>query len=221
MVYSRAHDHYVPVFYILLQSKSESTYYYALQSAICATDWRFEASTVTCDFEQSLIKAIKDQFPSATPVLCLFHWKQALKRKLKTDFKLPDDVVRKLIGKNGLLDMLTVIPIREIDEFGIPYIQSKMIEDEANYGAQLSSFWKYFRRTWITMYDPKDWNVHDVVSNNDEDFMINRTNNPLERYNRTMNNKFPVAHPSMVNFVTSIREESQNFVKSLEYIKKG
>ena len=37
-----------------------------------------------------------------------------------------------------------------------------------------------------------------------------RTNNGLERFNRELNNAFPVGHPSMVEFVTTIRQISQD-----------
>ena len=89
MVYSKAHEHYVPVFYILLQSKLEKAYYHAIQQAICASDWLFEASSVTCDFEHALINAIDSQFPKSTKVQCYFHWKQAIRRKLLTDYRIP------------------------------------------------------------------------------------------------------------------------------------
>jgi len=51
--------------------------------------------------------------------------------------------------------------------------------------------------------------------------MINRTNNALERYNREMNNAFPTAHPTMLEFVTVIRSEALRMVQLYEDIKRG
>jgi len=55
MMYSAAYDSYVPVFYALLESKTELVYYHALEQCIGASNWKLDASTVSCDFDQSLI----------------------------------------------------------------------------------------------------------------------------------------------------------------------
>ena len=52
----------------------------------------------------------------------------------------------------------------------------------------------------------------------EEDILINRTNNPLERYNRTLNEMLP-AHPTMAVFVEAIQGESRRFVDLLHDIK--
>ena len=46
------------------------------------------------------------------------------------------------------------------------------------------------------------WNIHDE----DEKYfdLENRTNNFLESYNRSMNNKFPTPHPYLLVFVQTI-----------------
>ena len=49
----------------------------------------------------------------------------------------------------------------------------------------------------------------------------NRTNNALERYNRTMNDKFPTPHPSAINFVNTIEKESRYQVQRLADIRNG
>lgn len=225
MVYSKHHDLYVPVYYILLQSKKEDSYFNAIEQAINASNWKLEALTVTCDFEMALINAIKDQFPEGKRVLCLFHWKQALRRKLRDDYKLPEEIVHLMTRSNGLLELLTVIPIEEIIQYGIPYIRSQMQIEEQSHKGLLDKFWTYFSDTWLKRYDPKDWNVHHLKQNqaefNSDDNLINRTNNPLERYNKTMNAAFGHnGHPSMIQFLTQIRSEACNYSKTLDCIRK-
>ena len=51
------------------------------------------------------------------------------------------------------------------------------------------------------------WNIHDE----DDKYLdlANRTNNALERYNRSMNDKFPTPHPTLLVFVQTIELESR------------
>jgi hypothetical protein len=217
MMHDKAYDMYIPVFYVVLPSKHESVYWHALQMCISATDWTMKASTYTCDFEKGLIKTMKAQFIDGIPVMCNFHFKQAIKRKLKSDFHVSDDVVKQLIGTNGVMNILTVIPINEIIKKGIPYCRSKINEDGQE--SKLHAFWKYFEKTWCNEYDPNLWNYSGIE--NPEDTLINKTNNALERFNRRLNDAFPTAHPSMSQFVEVIKEISVDYVEKLVQIKHG
>jgi hypothetical protein len=67
----------------------------------------------------------------------------------------------------------------------------------------------------LKKYSPTLWNVH----NNDN--IINRTNNPLERYNRRINKVFPVAHPNILSFLETIKKESNEYVSMFNLIKSG
>ena len=80
------------------------------------------------------------------------------------------------------------------------------------------SFWRYFKKTWIVEYYPKYWNISLYKDTND--LLRSRTNNPLERYNRTSNDMFPNAHSSMPRFVTTIKGESQRYEKMLKDIEE-
>lgn len=47
------------------------------------------------------------------------------------------------------------------------------------------TFWDdYFERQWMNNVPPSSWNIHDA-SDEVKDF-INRTNNPIETYNRRL-----------------------------------
>jgi hypothetical protein len=173
MTFSRAHCTYVPFFYVLLQSKKEDAYFYAIQSVISATSWKIDASTITYDFETSLMKAMKNQFRNAFEVGCFFHWKQALLKKL-IKLKLPDTVIHQLIGhEEGLLNLLTVVPIDEIRTKAVPYIEEKI-----NQPGLLDVFWSYFFNTWMKKYDPQSWNINHIPPGKEDDILINRTKLP-------------------------------------------
>jgi hypothetical protein len=67
------------------------------------------------------LKAAKSNFSEAKTILCLFHWKQAIRRKLLA-LKLDEDIISALIRNEGLLELLTYIPIEDIESkgFSIP-----------------------------------------------------------------------------------------------------
>jgi hypothetical protein len=208
---------YVPIFYVLLQSKKTYAYYHALQQCICASDWKLEATTFTSDFEQAIMSQLKQQFPEGVGIFCYFHFKQALGRKLK-EFGHPQWLITALIGAEGVMNMLTEIPIAEIEK-GIAYCRRET--DNIEYLPKLDAFWRYFRATWLVRYRPEDWNVEAHRNEDTLVTLINRTNNPLERFNRKMNNAFPNAHPSMNEFVTTIKRISCEYQYTLNRIDCG
>ena len=65
MIYHPISKLYLPVFFILLQSKKYETYFAAISAAINAADFNLEGRSVTCDFEEALIQAICEQFNDA------------------------------------------------------------------------------------------------------------------------------------------------------------
>mmetsp|Transcript_21556 Transcript_21556/g.27912 ORF Transcript_21556/g.27912 Transcript_21556/m.27912 type:complete len:98 (+) Transcript_21556:203-496(+) len=67
------------------------------------------------------------------------------------------------------------------------------------------------------------WNISNIPQSalNEPEHLINCTNNPLERYNRTLNEAFPTAHPNMMQFVQTIKAESHRILHELELIKHG
>lgn len=83
-------DMYVPVFYILLQSKHEWAYTEAFNEVKSALRTNGQSNlnpaNIHCDFEKGLMNALADQFPDARVVGCLFHFKQALLRKMRFAF---------------------------------------------------------------------------------------------------------------------------------------
>ena len=216
MTYDPSTSLYVPIFYVLLQSKLENTYFHALQLCISSADWKFDAKTVTCDFEQGLLNAVKANFPLSPIVGCVFHWKQALRRKM-LGYRIPKDIISSLMSSDGLINILTHCPIAEIETKAVPYIRENF--NEGDYTPSFDAFWKYFLDTWMKKYNPEQWNIN-AFSNSTDD-IINRTNNPLERFNRKLKNAFPVPHPSMAAFVNTIKDISVEYVSMLERVKRG
>jgi hypothetical protein len=180
MVFDSASNLYIPVFYVLTTSKTQWTYWTVLNEILISCEMQLDASFVHCDFEKAMINAIKEQLGKESEIAgCFFHFKQALLRKMK------ELGIDKNERKKGLevMNILTVIPHDEILSKGIPYC--KHVIGASN--TKWSSFWYYFERTWMRDYEPGLWSF---FGKNLQDIQ-NRTNNPLERYNRTLNNEFP------------------------------
>ena len=225
MTYSRAYQTYLPFMYILLQSKKSLTYWHALNQAIAASDFQLRTDSVTSDFEQALLDQVSRQFTSSQKegetflIFCYFHWKQCLRRKLK-ELHFSKEIVSKFMEKVGLL---TIISIDEIATKGISYVRSKMaetVEDKAHW----ESFWLYFRKTWLRKYNPRLWNVSYLITNEDRDrFLINRTNNPLERYNKRIAEQFREegcrGKPSMDRFISVLKNEASYYLQLIDDIK--
>ena len=221
MVYDIQTTVYVPVMYILMTGNSESMYWHALHWMIVCSGWRLEPFSVTCDFEKALHNAVTGQFKGTKLNGCLFHWKQAIRRKMIA-LKIDSDQIS-MAMTTFVLDVLTVIPPNEIRSKGIPYVKS--IIDEELISKDEKDKWEYFwERYFITCWMSSDsfiktWNIHcDDGSHLD---IQNKTKNTLERYNRSLNEKNSTPHPSPVEFVTTIEEKSRVQVKRLNDIRSG
>ena len=93
-------------------------------------------------------------FPEAHLMGCLFHFKQAARCKM-IDLGIPDHEVQ-IAMRFGVYNLLTVLPNRELDKKGIPFIQTMIMdllgehyksyetEDDAWEG-KWDTFWLYFR----------------------------------------------------------------------------
>jgi hypothetical protein len=217
MVYDPSTSMYVPVFYVLLQTKKEMAYWQAISQCIIASDFKLKAKTTTCDFERGLHNAVQEHFPDSPLVGCKFHWKQALRRKL-IDLRVPKDIISRLVDPDGLINILTVIPIEDIESKGIPYIRAHF--DEEGHTSKFDAFWKYFRSQWIHICDPNSYNINGILEGETpEGRMINTTKKTLERYNRKLNTAFPHPNPTMIHFVKAIRRISNEYVVTLLRIK--
>ena len=66
-------------------------------------------------------------------------------------------------------------------------------------------------------YNPQLWNLNSFAES--DDILINRTNNPPERYNRRLNELIS-AHPTMPIFVNAIKNDNWYYVQLLKDIQQ-
>ena len=220
MVFDNQTDAYVPVFYILLTSKKEKVYDKALQQMNDAVGDKINPSSVTCDYERGLHNSISRAFPKAIINGCLFHWKQAIRRKL-ADLKCDRWTIDRFTPADSI-ETLTLIPPNEIESKGIPFVRSAIETDDLpqEEHERLEQFWKYFKRYWMS--SPtfiNSWNTNHHSKEKADD--IKRTNNGLERYNKTLKAIFADETPSLLTFITTIEKESFAQVAKLDCIRNG
>ena len=92
-------------------------------------------------------------FSDAPFVGCEFYFKQALRRQLIGVHHIDESVVSELMGEDGHINILFVLPHDEIVSTGIPYVRSKTREE--GYFVQFTAFWNdYFVSTWMIRYGP-------------------------------------------------------------------
>ena len=116
MVFDNQTDVYVPVFYILLTSKTEKIYRHALHLMNETAGSKMNPTSVTCDYE----KGLRNTIMKAVINGCLFHWKQAIRRKL-VDLNCDKWTINHFIPADSI-ETLTLIPPNEIKSKGIPYV---------------------------------------------------------------------------------------------------
>ena len=94
-----------------------------------ASGWNLIPKNITCDFEKGLINTAGEQFKGCEINGCLFHWKQALRRKMMS-LNTSCEHISMVMTKN-VIDVLTVIPCDEIMRIIIQYIRS-ILDMECN-----------------------------------------------------------------------------------------
>ena len=218
MVFDEQTDAFVPVFYVLLTSKTLQIYRHALYWVKTMTQFKMRPTTISCDFEKALHNAIKIEFPTAIVSGCLFHWKQAIRRKI-IDLKFDEPVVDRFMNAISL-QTLTVIPPNEIVKYGIPYVRD-IVEHELSENdlKKNEQFWLYFFKYWMSSPSVVcSWNVdHHPL---EEKQNLCRTNNGLERYNRSLKEVFNNTTPSLIGFVENLEKETRNQIERINHIRK-
>ncbi|KAE9290913.1 hypothetical protein PR003_g25171 [Phytophthora rubi] len=217
--YDRATKGYYPCAFVLGTSKKYGVYFHAMRLVSTATDDSIDPEFVYCDFEAGMIRAVRDHFPSAAPIGCLFHFKQACRRKMKK-YRI-SEAECKIAMKRGILDMLTVIPQPKVEKQGVAWVRSKIAEKCALAGLVYSTtkweeFWGYFHRTWIVKFPPALWNVEPYTRD-----LVSRTNNPLERFNREMNAAFSGGHTNLPDFAAGVEKLARRYANLKADIELG
>lgn len=246
MAYVKRWNMFVPIWYVLMTNKDKESYSRALDGIVRSAKGNgqhqyLKAKTVMTDFEAAEISAVKEELKPTYTLGCCFHWKQCQSGKLK-QLGVHPEILWNLVGIYdsesgvGLLEMLTFINPAEIESKGIPYIQRTLTASGVTQGyeSEMEEYWIYFVKTWVHTFEPLTWNVYHLITDEhgnrkatfeglseEECQLFQRTNNCLERFNREMNEAFPVSHPNLFQFIETIKDKSNKYVDIIRRMEAG
>ena len=121
---------YIPVMWILMPGETTECYRQAFahfqgEAPDC------DPSYIGVDFGIAFFTNAGLFFPESHLVGCLFHFKQAARRKMG---KLGIDTIEIMIAmKRGVYDLLTILPKGELEERGVPFVQTMIMERIGTY----------------------------------------------------------------------------------------
>ncbi|GMF43887.1 unnamed protein product [Phytophthora fragariaefolia] len=200
MLYDPGTHVYVPAFFALMTSRTEDCYNRLLYCIEFDVGTKPNVNTVVSDFESALISAVGEHYPTARIIGCLFHLKQAWRRKLK-EYRF-SDAETSIAMERGSLAMFTVIDPVKVELQGIAWVKANIrkrckVQNIMYSQKKWRRFWKYFVCILIENFPSDIWNVYGMGRN-----IINRTNNPLERYHRELNARFLISYPALSTFAS-------------------
>ena len=124
MVFDASLKIYIPVAWILMTGKTEECYWQAF-NWLSSTAESIDPSYIGVDFERAFFSQAQLHFQNARPVGCLFHFKQAARKKMIHIGILKEEV--SFAMRSGVFDLITVIPL-ELMGKGIAFIHVMIID---------------------------------------------------------------------------------------------
>ena len=123
MIFDMGTKTYTPVAWVLMTGKTEECYWQAFNWLTSIAD--IVASYIGVDFERAFFTQVAIHFPEAKLIGCLFHFKQAVRRKM-IEMGIPENEV-KFAMRRGVVDLITVIAKDELHK-GIAFIRTMIID---------------------------------------------------------------------------------------------
>ncbi|POM73590.1 Hypothetical protein PHPALM_9546 [Phytophthora palmivora] len=126
MIYDPSSELYIPAVFTPITAMTNESYLKLLRCVEACVGCRLTPKEVVCEFEGALIGAIRDFFPDIRIIDCLFHFKQACRRKMKS-YRIPKEEAKLAMAPN-VVDVLTVIESSKIAVQGIAWVKKKIQE---------------------------------------------------------------------------------------------
>ena len=217
----------VSAVYALMERKSQQCYQELFQAILDYCDTvdlpAPSPSTVLCDFELAVIRALRAVLPPVAAIQgCFYHLTQATWRQIQElglSVRYQNDGDLKLFC--GKLDGLAFLPIADVPA-GMNYLLQNTPD-----GAE--GLVDYFSKTYVTgtfrhvqpahgqvgvnlqrmppRFPPELWNVHEATVNG-----APRTNNQCEGWNNRFFHLVGYKHPSIWTLIEAIQMENQKVV---------
>ncbi len=161
---------------------------------------RLEPATVCIDFEAAMIGAIQEEFHNTRIRGCLFHFSQALWRKvqelgLAVRYK-EDEAFNRLVRRAAALPL---VPVNLVDEVWL------MALNEVN-DVEADRFKDYVTSTWVdgnvARFPIELWTQYDNIEGL-------RTNNHIEGWHSKLNRAIGRQHPNIFVLIELLKDEQR------------
>ncbi|CAF3906972.1 unnamed protein product, partial [Rotaria sp. Silwood1] len=158
----------LPVAFCLLPNKRGKTYtelFDRLKDQACLMGTQFNPKCIITDYEPGLMPVVAQEFPVAIHSECMFHFNQAIHRKI-TDLGLANDYLHNETIRDQCRQLmaLSLMPVDEVER------QFQRLQTITS--STLSDLLLYFKNQWVHGVVPIHmWNFHDAD---------HRTNNTSE-----------------------------------------
>ncbi len=207
----------VPVCVGLLPAKNTETYvrfFRLIQKAANRYGLNFSPSTISIDFESAMINSIQRIFPGARIRGCLFHFSQALWRRVQevglvVRYK-NDNSFNGLVRRAAALPL---IPTHMVDE-----VWTEVLGQVDQNDVALMRFCDYVTKTWVdnltALFPIEIWNQSDNVGGV-------RTNNHLEGWHSRLNKELGRPHPNVYALIEILKAEQQRVEHRLRLLRFG
>lgn len=166
MVFDSALGIYIPVAYILMTGKTEECYWQAF-NWLTSEVQDCRPYCVGVDFEINFFRSVGTHFPDGKLIGCLFHFKQAGRKKM-VELGIHKDAV-KYAMRSGVYDLLTVLPKDDLMK-GIAYVRTMIADwigdqdasfpDAKNYKLWDEFFDEYFSKWVACFHSPPPLFIH-------------------------------------------------------------
>ncbi|CAI2384381.1 unnamed protein product [Moneuplotes crassus] len=191
-VFHRGKNLYIPVVHVLMQTEKYEGYKTVFKWF--QNIFNLRPKFVTCDFELSLIRCMKETYPDAMIVPCFFHfakclWTNGAKCGLRKTNMLP--LTKQLMfSLKGLAFRRSASVYRRFE-----WLKENCIKKCSNFKA----FFEYFEHTWMDgIFKIQDWNYHDKIQHF-EDLAV--TNNGLESFHQMIKSQLRRIKPNFAGLV--------------------
>mmetsp|Transcript_22739 Transcript_22739/g.32493 ORF Transcript_22739/g.32493 Transcript_22739/m.32493 type:complete len:696 (-) Transcript_22739:100-2187(-) len=171
---------FVPCYWILMTGATAACYDSAFNMLRIDLGDEFHPFAIGIDFERNFINMTKKHWPRAHQIGCFFHFKQAMRRKLK-NLGFPDKYVGNIMAP-GMLDLVTVLPAEDVSDidgkgwFFISYLidtpqADKEVEEwrSSPHGkTMIADFFFYIQGFWLDILPTWNWAAFTSMKIEDE-----------------------------------------------------
>lgn len=170
----------------------------------------FNPSKFLIDFESSMMLSVREILPNSETKGCLFHFNQALYRKI-VELKLRDEYINNDSNIGNHLRLIMSLPF--VPEHDFMDVFFNILDDCP---IDLKTFIKYFIKTYVgkintnktkidyskALFNIKMWNVYEEVMGN-----IPRTNNSVESWHSKFTKILGTCSSSIWRFIDSLKDD--------------